>query len=304
MKKAVIPGFNALYLYERGNGNFLYRRRIPGKYHALTDGKHEFKATLNCKNPSEVVMAYSKVHAHFEDQLSKLKAGKSLKHKDLLEANILKPKASELGLAYKTSDELISAEMSELYNRMLLLNEQKLDDPVAVQAILGGRADEPNLNKVLEFYEETTREEHIGKHDRQIAVKKGPVKLAVQKFIEFLGQDRSIMQINRQDVIRYRSHLVNFVSKGTRSSNTANKDLMHVRKIISHYIEQNDLEIKNPFAGIRLKEVKSKQPAFSIKYLRENWLIGNPFEEMNQEALHVVYAMLDTGAIHSEICDL
>lgn len=72
-------------------------------------------------------MAYSKVHAHFEDQLSKLKAVRSLKHKDLLEANILKPKALELGLAYKTSDELISAEMSELYNRMLLLDERKLE---------------------------------------------------------------------------------------------------------------------------------------------------------------------------------
>ena len=304
MKKAVIPGFNAQYLYERGNGNFLYRRRFPDKYKALTNGKLEFKSALRCKNTSDVIEAYSRAHSHFEALIKKLKAGKSLEQQDLLEASMLKSKASEFGLAYKTPDELASLDMSELYKRLLLLSEQQLDDPISVQAILGGRADEPELHKVLEFYEDTTREEYIGKHERQISRKKGPIRLAVQKFIEFMGHDRSILQITRQDVNRYKSHLVEFVSKGTRSSNTANKDLMHIRKIISHYIEQNDLEIKNPFAGIRLKEKKRKHPAFSIEYLREKWLTGNPFEEMNQEALHVVYAMLDTGAIHSEICGL
>lgn len=300
----MIPGFNAQYLFERGKGNFLYRRRFPDRYHALTNGKTEFKLSLRCKNTLDVIEAYGRAHSHFEALIKKFEAGKSLEQQDLLEANILKPKASEFRLAYKTPEELVSVDMSELYKRLLLLSQQRLDDPISVQAILGGRADEPDLHRVLEFYEDTTREDYIGKHERQISRKKRPVRLAVQKFIEFMGHDRSIFQIARQDVIRYRSHLVNIVSSGTRSSTTANKDLMHIRKIISHYIEQNDLELKNPFARIRLKETKGKHPAFSIKYLREKWLTGNPFEEMNQEALHVVYAMLDTGAIHSEICGL
>lgn len=305
MKKAMIPGFDAHYLFERGNCNFLYRRRIPEKYRVLADGQLEFKASLKCKNTHEVIEKYGQTHAHFEHQMSKLKAGKSLKSIDFHPAHILRSKATELGVIYKSVEELIKDnDMGDFYKRISLVNELPLLDHITIQAVLGGDPDEPTLQRVLDFYEETTRDELIGKHDRQISRKKGPVRFAVQKFIDFFDNDKSINKITKQDIFKYRSHLVDIVRDEVISANTANKYLMHVRKIISHYIEQHDLNIKNPFLAIRLKEQKGKQPPFSVNYLREKWLTGNPFETMNHEALHAVYAMLDTGTIHSEICGL
>ncbi len=79
---------------------------------------------------------------------------------------------------------------------------------------------------------------------------------------------------------------------------------MHLRKIIRFYLEQNDLKQDNPFNKISLQEEKAARPAYSIQFLKEKWLRGTPFSSLNDESLHILYAIMDTGTGPKEICGL
>lgn len=305
MKKAVIPGFDVKYLSVRGNGNFLYRRKIPSKYKILANGLLEFKASLNTKDANQAIEKYGQTHAHFENLMNRLKAGKSLSSTEIEPIAALKAKASDLGVPYKSAQELINDnDISQFLERLKLADNLQPSDDMGLQALFGAAPDEPTLNDVLTFYEEHTRDQLIGLSDREVAKRKTPIQLAVSRVIEFLEANKPLTQITRQDVLSYRSYWVDIVKDGVKSAATANKNIMHVRKIIDFYLEQNDLRQTNPFSKIHLKEEKSTRPAYTIQFLKDNWLQGSPFETLSHEALHILYAIMDTGTGPKEICRL
>lgn len=305
MKKAVIPGFNAQYLYVRGDGNFLYRRRIPAQYKGLAGGLSEFKASLKCKNHNQVIEKYGQIHTHFESLMDRFKAGKSLSSIEIEPVAALKAKASNLGVPYKSAQNLIKDDdISQFLERLKLADNLPPSDEIGLQALFGAAPDEPTLNDVWDFYQEHTRDQLIGLSKREIAKRTTPVKLAVSRANDFLGTDKFLSQITRQDALSYKSYWVDIVEGGEKSAATANKNIMHVRKIIDFYLEQNGLRQTNPFSKINLKEEKGTRPAYTIQFLRDKWLQGSPFETLSHEALHILYAIMDTGTGPKEICGL
>lgn len=303
MKKAVISGFDAQYLYVRGDGNYLYRRRIPSKYKILANGQFEFKASLNTKHANQAIEQYGQTHAHFENLMSRLKAGKSLNSTEIESVNILKATANALGFQYKSYDNLMS-DPSLFVERLMLANKLGNLNEIHKQAIYGAASDEPTLNDVLAFYEEHNRDKLIKLSDREKAKKITPIQLAVTRVNDFLGACKPLAKITRQDALSYKSYWVDMVEDGEKSAATANKQIMHIRKIITFYLEQNALTQTNPFSKIHLEEERSSRPAYTIQFLKDNWLTGSPFETLNQEALHILYTIMDTGAGPKEICGL
>ncbi len=305
MKKAVIPGFEAKYLFERGNGNYLYRRRIPAQYQKLAGGLSEFKASLKCKTHNQVIEKYGQLHAHYERLMGRLKVGKSINSTEIESLENLKSISANLSIQYRSKEQLIQEnDLATFTQRLIIANKQQSPDPTSIQALFGMAANEPCLDDVLDFYNENTRDTLIGKNPREISKKLAPVQLAVERANEFFGKGTPLTQITKQLALSYRSHLVDHVQAGKMQSATANKQIMHVRKIIRFYLEQNGLKQDNPFNKIHLKEEKAARPAYSIEFLKKKWLKGSHFSSLNDESLHILYAIMDTGTGPKEICGL
>ncbi|OYR11817.1 phage integrase family protein [Brucella rhizosphaerae] len=261
----------------------------------LAEGKLEFKASLKCKNHHQVIEKYGQLHAYYEGLMDRLKAGKSINSIEIEPLSTLKAKAAQVGIQYKPMDELIKANDPSLLFSRINLGEGLINDEAALQSLFGMAPELPTLNDVLAFYEENTRE---------ISKKKAPVQLAVKRANDFFGEDKPLSQITKQLALSYRSHMVDLVQTEELKAGTANKQIMHLRKIIRFYLEQNDLKQDNPFNKISLQEEKAARPAYSIPFLKEKWLRGTPFSSLNDESLHILYAIMDTGTGPKEICGL
>ncbi|QYM74135.1 hypothetical protein K1X45_07075 [Pseudochrobactrum sp. Wa41.01b-1] len=126
MKKAVIPGFEAKYLFERGDGNYLYRRRIPAQYQELADGHSEFKTSLKCKNHNQVIEKYGQLHAHYERLMEHLKTGKSINSTEIESLKNLKSISANLGVQYRSKEQLIQENDLATFAQRLIIASSKI----------------------------------------------------------------------------------------------------------------------------------------------------------------------------------
>lgn len=305
MNKARLPGFEARYLYIRGDGNFVYRRPIPEQLRLLAGRKSEFKESLRTRDPVKATVRYGELHSKYENILEQLRNGIPFSSRKMPSLAELKDKAKEFNLPYKSADDLMEkADVGTMMTRLAKWEALGRPTGVEMSALFGSLPNLVTIQNVLEFYEEHTRADIIGKTAREISKSRTPVKSAVQKFKDFIGYDIPLEDIKRSTANEYRSHLIGIVENGKLKAESANKTIMHLRKIISFYIENMDLEMDNPFSRIRLKGKTSSRPPFSLGFIKENWLRGDPFESLNDEARGALFAIVDTGCGLKEIAGL
>ncbi|UXT20025.1 site-specific integrase [Agrobacterium tumefaciens] len=305
MNKARLPGFEARYLYLRGDGNFVYRRPIPEQLRLLAGRKSEFKESLRTRDPVKATVRYGELHSKYENILEQLKNGIPFSSRKMPSLAELKDKAKEFNLPYKSADDLMEkADMRSMMTRLAKWEALGRPTGVEMSALFGSLPDLVSIQNVLEFYEEHTRVDMIGKTKREASKSQSPVKAAVKRFRDFVGSDIPLEEIKRSTANEYKSHLIGIVEKGKLTAESANKTIMHLRKIITFYIENMDLEMSNPFAGIRLKGKKNSRPVFSLEFIKQNWLRGDPFATLNDEARGALFAMIDTGCGPKEIIGL
>ncbi|MBB6010806.1 integrase [Aquamicrobium lusatiense] len=305
MRKATTHGFKARYLYIRGDGNYLYRRAIPPGYRILANRRSEFKESLRTKDYNVAIVRYGETHSKYEAIFDQLRRGIALKDQKAPTLDELKSKAASYGLLYKSIDAHISKpDLKDIAARIGKWRE--LGEPTGpeMDAIFGSLPDETTLRQVLTFYEEQNRGDLIGLTSREVSKKLTPVRSAVDRFVTFAKADIPLKNINKGMVNAYRSHLIHQIETGSIQANTANKLLMHVRKIITFYINNMDTDYSNPFLGIRLKEEKAARPAFTVTFIKTKWLSGNHFTSLNEEARGALFAMIDTGCGPKEVCGL
>lgn len=305
MRKATVQGFKAPYLYIRGNGNYVYRRAIPAEHQGLAGGRTEFKESLRTRNHHDAIVRYGEMHSKYEAIFDQLRNGTALREEKATSVEKLKSIASSFGLTYKSTDEHMSKpDLEDLARKLAVWNEHGQPEGIEMDAIFGSLPNDTTLRQALNFYEEQNRTELIGLTSREVSKKLTPVRAAIERFIAFAEGDIPLRSINRSLVNAYRSHLIQQIEGGSIQANTANKLLMHVRKVISFYIQNMDEALTNPFLGIRLKEEKAARPAYTVAFIREKWLKGDPFNSLNAEARGALLAMIDTGCGAKEICGL
>lgn len=305
MRKVVIQGFTARYLYIRGDGNYVYRRPIPARYRILANGLREFKVSLRTRKHTDAIARYGETHGKYEAIFDQLKRGIALNDQQKPSLDQLKAWAKSHKISYKSVDAHI-AEPNErdMAERLGKWFEAGKPAGMEMDAIFGSSPDETTVKKALEFYEEQNRADLIGLTSREKSKKLTPVRGAVDRFVTFAKRDIPLKAINRTMVNEYRSHLIGLIEAESIQANTANKLLMHVRKVISFYIESTDAEFSNPFDRIRVKEVKGKRPSFTVAFIKTKWLKDDPFASLNEEARGALFAMIDTGCGPKEICGL
>jgi integrase len=301
---ASLPG-----LYCR-NGVYQYRRVIPKPLRDLA-GKRELKFSLGTDSWEVAVTRYSLFKKQADDQLSHLRVGKPLSSFDggnsSLEA--YRQISRDLGFAYKEIDELKKSP-SELQVRINKLFEH--GDPTNDEfgALLGVIPEDLTFDECIQEYLEITSDQTVGKSDREKRKRENPIRRAFRDFGMFLNTDFSIdkptiKSVRRQHGKQYRQALIIQLNNKEMRGDTANKRLLHVKKVFNQIIKNRDWDFENPFSGISIDTNDVEQrPPYSVKFIQDKILANAALEGMHRECQGIVLAAIATGCGPKELVGL
>ncbi len=302
-----VEGWN--HVYRRDNGTLYYVRRPPADIAPLISEK-QFKRSLKHRDERlpGFKAAYDAVHREVESYIAKIRRGVAQPEAHR-EYELAVARAQRFGFDYRPMDELAGDDfdLSELIERLNAIEAKvKNPDDPDVDAIMGA-VPKPamKLSQALADYCEISKPELMDKNEGQRKRWRNPLALAVANFVEVVG-DKKLQDITREDALRFRSWWVDSrIGQDVGTANTANKNLMALRKIHRTISDTYRLGLDNPFQGLSISGGKS-DPRISLtrSWLEKTMLTPEALERINAEAKGIVLAMADTGARLNEISGL
>ncbi len=217
------------------------------------------------------------------------------RHRSAIEA------AQLLGFTYHPMEELLQASDQELLKRINGIQAASAEESTA-QALLG-TIDKPEftLSQALEAFWTLAADRLVKKSDDQKRIWRNSRKRCVANFINVV-EDKTLAGISRQDVLNFREWWVGRVKEGNARPNTANNDFTFLADIFQTVVDAHQLDLINPFRGLRLKE-KGTHTRRSLlsdeiekRLLKDGCLSG-----LNEEARAIVHICAETGARPIEI---
>ncbi|WP_114011616.1 DUF6538 domain-containing protein [Cohaesibacter intestini] len=294
-------------LIKRGKGTFHFRMRVPKEYVGVA-GKTEIHRTLktdSARKAAELVPAMRK------SVLDELKALKLL-HDEPNSANAYRA-AQEIvkkhGLNYMPSDALLLAPLEKTLVRFEKLAEG--DNIQVARALLGG-IKEPGLRLtgLVATVEEYRGHDNRHKNDDQLRKWRNPRKKAVRNLMKSIGnKDILISEIDAAAVQKHKMLWQKAVSTGKTKPDTANKDFIYMRSMLSDYYESIGMaESPRPYQGIGIKKDRYEKPnrklEIPVSWMTEKWLSPGALDGINQEAIDILLISIETGCRQSEISNL
>jgi len=221
------------------------------------------------------------------------------------------------GFTYAPADDLAqTAELEELLSRISAVDAQDAGrksprEQHEAEAVLGGATPPPVLiSEAFEIYcEEIAADELLGKSETQKRLWTKTKKRGVQYLIDLIG-DKPILTITRQDAQSYynwwRERLTPKPGRKELTANTANRDLGNVRKLYFEYCKFiGEEERANPFRNLSFKDkLKGEVPPFEDEWVRTKILNPEALAGINEQAVHIAYALIETGCRPGEIANL
>ena len=137
-------------------------------------------------------------------------------------------------------------------------------------------------------------------------------RTSINYFIEAIG-NLKIGQIERRHALNYRNWWADRIKNGDENGDrptpyTANRHIGNMRSLYREFFSYKGQEDRsNPFRRISFKEdrsTKKKRPPFETNWIKDKFLIPGLFESVNEDARHILYTLIETGARPSEICNL
>ena len=215
--------------------------------------------------------------------------------------------ARSFGLAYRSVEELASGRLDDLVERLDVVAQHGIDDPVVVNAVLGG-VDRPffTWKSALEEYWSLAEGKTLTKNKDQLRRWKNPRIKAVDNLIGVLGSDRPLASTRREDALDFRRWWLDRLRDEGLTPNSANKDIGHVSQILRTVNDAHRLGIDSTvFAGLRIDEREPEERApFESDYVMNVLLDSRRLMTLNEEGRWLIFAMADTGAGISELCGL
>ena len=277
------------YVFLRGK-HYYYRRRVP-EFISDYDTRSVVKISLGTKDEKEAVRKAAIYNDYIEDYWRSLikGAGKCDAESEYRTAVKL---AKAHGFAYKNAVDVAKEPLEEIVNRLSVAG-RGMESKDTVASILGGvqRPKFP-LGDCLEQYWPLCADRLINKSDDQIRKWKNPRAAAMQSFVEVVG-NKSLEEVERVDVLKFRTWWLGRIEKNEVVANTANKNLMFVKDILETV--SISLEIDRDydliFSKTRLKEIGRSRPAFEASYVQDTLLNPMRLSGLNNEAKLLIYAM-------------
>ncbi|MBL1147154.1 MAG: tyrosine-type recombinase/integrase [Pseudomonadota bacterium] len=295
------------------NGWYYYFRRVPKDLSAY-DSRRHIKISLKTKDRAtarkRAVVQNEAVEKYWRELLASPDTAKqgrdSLYRKAVTTARLH-------GFAYRDISDLSeNASAAELVDRLLALREAEEKQPEKsqqLQTALLGTADIPKtmLGEAWEIYRPRCADRLLGKTEHQIRKWENPRKLAIENFIEVIG-DKPVAEVTRKDVLHFQEWWLRRVTQEGRKPATANKNIGYVKDIVEMVCNVTDVvpdtEITALFAKVKLREGDDSRKSYEADYVQKVFLNSNALDGLNEEARALIYIMADTGARVSEITGL
>ena len=285
------------------NGNYYYNRRVPNDYR-LYDPRDYVRISLNTDSKKIAVRLAREKNDQLEAYwASLLKTGEThteSRYRALVE------RAQVLGFTYYYNQFLAERPFHELVARYQFIENQNFNEK-QVEAVLGA---EPKpiilLGDCWKKFQDLSKDKLIDKSEDQIRKWKNPRRLAMENFVEYTG-NKAVAELTRNDIVNFRNWWIERLDSGNYVSNTANKQLVNVKTIITTVSDHYDLGLDDIrlFKKIQIKrDDASKRPAFTTAFLTGTFLKPENLAEINEQARNALYAFSETGACISELVGL
>jgi len=143
-----------------------------------------------------------------------------------------------------------------------------------------------------------------GKSDDQLRRWKNPRIKAVKNFVAVIG-DKALADITGDDMLDFRQWWLEKIEAEDMSTNSANKDLIHLGNVLKTVNKMKRLGLVLPLSDLSFKAGEAKQrPPFSDAWIRDRLLAPGALDGLNAEAKAILLAMVNTGARPSELASL
>ncbi|NKB58981.1 MAG: tyrosine-type recombinase/integrase [Alphaproteobacteria bacterium] len=296
------------YLYRHKNGTLYYLRRVPTDVGKLIR-ERQFRRSLKVRDErtSDAKSSYDATHRQIETFIADIRNGNGTER-----ARIAYDRASALarrrGFTYRPMTDLVeNATVDELIERLAAVEKKVVDrSDTEVDAIMGA-VTEPvfTLSGALDRFIALSRNDLRGKNESQQRRWRNPLELAVRNFIDVVD-DKGLADITRNNALAFRDWWVNDrIGKDVKTSNAANKELMHLRKIFRTVSDAHRLNLENPFSGLNITgDEKVRRLPISREHLETVMLREAALARLNSEARGIILAMADTGARINEVAGL
>lgn len=296
------------HLYRHTNGTLYYVRRVPTDI-ANSVGGRQFKRSLKHRDErlAGAKSAYDLIHREVETYISKIRQGVGADDAQR-EYELAVVRAQRMGFDFRPMAELASEiDVNELVDRLIAV-EKKIGDTSDpdVDAVLGAVSrPEITISAALERYVELNKNELRDKNPSQRQRWRTPLYLAVKNFTDLIG-DKLLPEITRDDALKFREWWIDErIGRDVGTANTANKNLMALRKIFRVVNDTHRLGLENPFHGLSIGGGKAQtRVSLTREWIEKVILKGGALSGLNAEARGIILAMADTGARVNEITGL
>ena len=167
-------------------------------------------------------------------------------------------RARTFNLNYRSAVEISEAPIDRIVGRITHVTKE-LDSTDTVKAVLGG-IDKPNvlLKDCLKQYWEITKIRLVNKSPIQIRKWRNPRLAGFMFFIDVLGKDKAVQDLQRSDILKFHTALRDRIAKREILANTANKNLGYVKDILATIALDNEIDInfRRLFEELKIKMEK------------------------------------------------
>jgi integrase len=283
------------YLQQR-DGRYEYRRYIPPKVRHLFGFKTEIVISFGTRDACIAASMYADVHRKYD---AVLKAAKFSPEK--FDHNDLKTLVSDVGIV-PFPDDVETApilDLIELTARNMEATE-KLQPKIKLGAISMALSDRLTLNQVYDRYLILNSDKDLKRTKREKDKSRKPIELAIKECSAAIGA-LDVRKLRKADAHVFRQKLISDVQAGKITASTANKKIMHVRKIVGAVFTVDYPDLANPFA-IEQIEVNSKGHRAPFSELDVETAISQlHLSDLNEQLKTIILVSMYTGAGCKEI---
>jgi integrase len=290
------------------NGTWHFVRRVPPEYAQADPRGIVFISTKVRVNDDRAGIRASRVAEKLNLDLEafwRAKAGGQATQA-ALNLDEARRRAQALGLDYKPMDVALGEAAAELMRRIEALAQgDRRHDPATAAAALGGvPLPEILLSGLFAEYESAKRTVIAKMSAGQVKKWKNGKTRAIDLLIEVIG-DKAIAKLTRDDVLRFTDHWEKRVVEGEVEAGTANRNLTHIKGMLSAVSKRYRLNLDPVFAGARLEGDRARpRPPFTPAFIVNRILAPGALDRMNDEERAAVLVLINTGARPSEIINL
>ena len=138
----------------------------------------------------------------------------------------------------------------------------------------------------------------------QIRKWRNPKKRAIANLIKVIG-NKPLSAITRADALDFQRWWQERVMVEDVEIETANKDIGHLNKMLGKVERTHRIGLGPVFSQMRIEGgTTGQRVAFAPAFIQERLLADGAFGDMNDEARHVIYLIVETGLRLSEACNL